>query len=69
VAGAPSTYTDAFKELDAAAGYAINSYLTVNLNAINMLNSTYYQYLGSKTQLAQEYKTGRQYVVSLNAKF
>ncbi|HEV2331691.1 MAG TPA: TonB-dependent receptor, partial [Gammaproteobacteria bacterium] len=47
VAGAPSTYTDAFKELDAAAGYAINSYLTVNLNAINMLNSTYYQYLGS----------------------
>ncbi|HEU5399373.1 MAG TPA: TonB-dependent receptor [Gammaproteobacteria bacterium] len=69
VAGAPSTYTDAFKELDAAAGYAINSYLTVNLNAINLLNSTYYQYNGSKTQLAQEYKTGRQYVLSLNAKF
>ena len=69
VAGAPSTYTDSWKELDASVGYAFTSYLTLNLNAINMLNSTYYQYLGSKTQVTNEYKTGRQYVLSLGAKF
>lgn len=69
VAGAPATYTDSFKELDASAGYAFTDYLTANFNALNLLNSTYYQYNGSRTQLAQEYKTGRQYVLSLNAKF
>ena len=69
VAGAPSTYTDAYKELDASAGYAFTDYLTLSLNAINLLNSTYYQYLGSKTQLSDEYKTGRQYVLSLSAKY
>jgi len=68
VAGAPATYTDSYKELDASAGYALTSNLSLNLNAINLLNSTYYQYLGSKTEFADEYKTGRQYVLSLGAK-
>ncbi len=69
VAGAPATYTDDYKELDASVGYAFNDNWSLNFNALNMLNSTYYQYNGSKNQLAQEYKTGRQYVLSLGAKF
>jgi iron complex outermembrane receptor protein len=69
VAGAAPSSVDDWKELDASVGYAFNDNLSLNFNALNMLNSTYYQYLASKTQLEEEYKTGRQYVLSLGAKF
>ena len=69
VAGAAPSSVDTWKELDASVGYAFNDNWSLNFNALNMLNSTYYQYLASKTQLEDEYKTGRQYVLSLGAKF
>ncbi|MGH8372513.1 MAG: TonB-dependent receptor [Gammaproteobacteria bacterium] len=69
VAGAPSTYIDSYKDLSASASYAINDQLSVNFSALNLLNSTYYAYLGSTTQLAEEYKTGRQYLLTLRFKY
>jgi len=69
VAGAPSTYIDGFKELDATLGYEINKNFSVTLNALNLLNSKYYAYLGSKTQMSSEYVTGRQYMLKANFKF
>ena len=58
------TYVDGYKELDATAGYQFNKNFSINLNALNLLNSTYRAYLGSKTQLSEEYVTGRQYMLS-----
>lgn len=69
VAGAAPTNTASFKELDASASYAFSDNWSLNLSAYNMLNSTYYQYLANPTQLAQEYKTGRQYLLSMRFKF
>ncbi|WP_019463910.1 TonB-dependent receptor [Dyella japonica] len=69
VAGAPSTYIDGFKELDATLGYEINKNFSVTLNMLNLLNSKYYAYLGSKTQMSSEYVTGRQYMLKANFKF
>jgi iron complex outermembrane receptor protein len=69
VAGAPSTYVDGFKELDATLGYQFNKNFGISLNMLNLLNSKYLQYLGSKTQLANEYVTGRQYMLKANFKF
>lgn len=69
VAGAAATNTASFKELDASAGYAINDNWSLNFSALNLLNSTYYQFLASPTQLAQEYKTGRLYLLTASYKF
>jgi iron complex outermembrane recepter protein len=69
VAGAPSTYVDGFKELDGSAGYQFNKNFSVTLNMLNLLNSKYYAYLGSKTQLSEEYVTGRQYMLEAHFKF
>ncbi|MDR3447343.1 TonB-dependent receptor [Dyella sp.] len=69
VAGAPSTYIDGFKELDATLGYEINKNFSLSLNMLNLLNSKYYAYLGSKTQMSSEYVTGRQYMLKANFKF
>jgi iron complex outermembrane receptor protein len=63
VAGAPATYVDSYKELDASAGYQFNKNFSVNLDMLNLLNSKYYAYLGSKTQLSEEYVTGRQFML------
>lgn len=69
VAGAPATFVDGYKELDGTLGYAVNKNFSINLNALNLLNSTYRAYLGSKTQLSEEYVTGRQYMLSAHFKF
>ncbi|MHC1478638.1 TonB-dependent receptor [Frateuria aurantia] len=69
VAGAPSTTIDGYKELDASVGYQFLKNFTVSVNMLNLLNSTYYAYLGSKTQLSDEYKTGRQFMLALHFKF
>lgn len=69
VAGAPSTYVDGFKELDASLGYKINDHFSLALNGLNLLNSTYYTYLGSKTQFSSEYKTGREILLGGHFKF
>ncbi|MGH8157499.1 MAG: TonB-dependent receptor [Rhodanobacter sp.] len=69
VAGAPSTYIDGYKELDATLGYQINKNFSLTFNALNLLNSKYDAYLGSKTQLSALYVTGRQYMLKANFKF
>jgi iron complex outermembrane recepter protein len=69
VAGAPSTYVDSFKELDASAAYQFNKNFSVSLDMLNLLNSKYYAYLGSKTQLSEEYVTGRQFMLEAHFKF
>jgi iron complex outermembrane recepter protein len=69
VAGAPSTYVEGFKELDASAGYQFNKNFSVTLNMLNLLNAKYYAYLGSKTQLSEEYVTGRQFMLEAHFKF
>ena len=69
VAGAPATYIDGWKELDASLGYQIDKNFSLSLSALNLLNSKYYAYLGSKTQLSEEYVTGRDYMLSVHFKF
>ncbi|MEW9571697.1 TonB-dependent receptor [Rhodanobacter sp. Si-c] len=69
VAGAAPTNTASFKELDASAGYQISKNFSLSLNMLNLLNSKYYQYLGSKNQIAQEYVTGRQFELEAHFKF
>jgi iron complex outermembrane receptor protein len=69
VAGAPATYVDGFKELDGSAGYQFNKNFGVTLNMLNLLNEKYYAYLGSKTQISEEYVTGRQFMLEAHFKF
>nr|WP_199047321.1 TonB-dependent receptor [Dyella sp. ASV24] len=69
VAGAPDSYTDSFKELDASAGYKFNDHFSVTFDMLNMLNSTYKQYFGSSmTELADEYSSGREYLLEAHFK-
>jgi iron complex outermembrane recepter protein len=69
VAGAPATFIDGWKELDASLGYVIDKNFSLSLSAQNLLNSKYYAYLGSKTQLSEQYVTGRDYMLALHFKF
>jgi len=69
VAGAADTYIDGFKELDGSVGYQFNKNFGITLNMLNLLNYKYYAYLGSKTQLAEEYVTGREFLLKANFKF
>jgi len=69
VAGAPNAYTDSFKELDASAGYRFSDHFSLTFDMLNMLNSTYKQFYGSSmTQLANEYKSGREYLLQAHFK-
>ncbi len=69
VAGAAATSVAAFKEFDGSFGYQINKNFSLSLDALNLLNSKYYAYLGSKNQLSEEYVTGRQYMATVHFKF
>jgi iron complex outermembrane receptor protein len=69
VAGAPSTYVDGFKELDGSVGYQFNKNFSVTFDMLNLLNYKYYAYLGSKTQISEEYVTGRQFMLEAHFKF
>ena len=70
VAGAPDTYTGSFKELDASAAYAFNKNFSVSLDMLNLLNSKYVQYYGSNNaELADEYVTGREFMLEAHFKF
>lgn len=69
VAGAAPTNTASFKELDASAGYQISKNFSLSLNMLNLLNSKYYQYLGSKNQISDEYVTGREFMLEAHFKF
>lgn len=70
VAGAPATYVAAFRELDLSLGYQFSKHFGLSLNALNLLDSTYHAYIGhNQTELAEEYKTGRSYMLNANFKF
>jgi iron complex outermembrane receptor protein len=68
VAGAPPASVAAYGELGASATWNITDILSLNLSAININNETYRQYLGNETELAEEYKTGSEYLLSLGVK-
>ena len=70
VAGAPDTYTGSYKELDSSLGYKVNQNFTLSFNMLNLLNSVYKQYYGeNEQQLANEYVSGREYMLSAHFKF
>jgi iron complex outermembrane receptor protein len=68
VAGAPPASVAAYGELGASASWNITDILSLNLSAMNINNETYRQYLGNETELAEEYKTGAEYLLSLGVK-
>jgi iron complex outermembrane receptor protein len=69
VAGAPDSYTDSYKELDASLGYKFNDHVSVTFDALNLLNSVYKQYYGAQlTELANEYASGREYILEAHFK-
>ncbi|WP_425490104.1 TonB-dependent receptor [Dyella telluris] len=69
VAGAPDSYTDSFKELDASLGYKFNQNFSLTFDALNLLDSTYKQYYGSQMiELANEYSSGREYILEAHFK-
>jgi iron complex outermembrane receptor protein len=70
VAGAAPVTEDGYKELDASIGYDFTDYLGLTFNAINLLNYTYGEHVqGNKTAITNEYKIGREYLLSLHFKF
>ncbi|HEX5122057.1 MAG TPA: TonB-dependent receptor, partial [Rhodanobacteraceae bacterium] len=69
VAGAPPASVDDYTELDASAAWRFSDNFSLNLNAMNLLDETYLQYLGQKDMIAGKYKTGRRYMASLHFEF
>lgn len=60
--------TDAFTQLDASVGYQINDRLRMSVDATNLLDETYYSYIGSKDHPYYLYKNGRAFMLSFNFK-
>ncbi|HXD83446.1 MAG TPA: TonB-dependent receptor [Rudaea sp.] len=68
VAGAPDTFVAPYKELDASVAWRFNSHLQLSLDALNLLDSTYYSYFGTPDMLSGKYKNGTQYMLTLHMK-
>jgi iron complex outermembrane receptor protein len=68
VAGAAPASVDSYAELGASASWNITDMLSLNLSAMNINNETYRQFNGNENELAEEYKTGAQYLLSLGFK-
>lgn len=68
VAGAAPASVASYGELGASASWNITNMLSLNLSAMNINNETYRQYNGNQTELAEEYKTGAEYLLSLGFK-
>ena len=69
VAGAPAETVDGYKELDATVAWRFNDHLSLSLDGLNLLDSTYLGYLGSKNEPIARYKFGREYMATLHFKF
>lgn len=69
VAGAPPASVDDYAELDASFGWRFNENFSLSLDAMNLLDEKYLQYLGSKDLTVGKYTTGRRYMASLHFKF
>ena len=70
--GQSSVYTAPYAELDANATINITKNFQILLSATNLLDETYHQYFknsGAASLLADEYKFGRTYSVSLHWNF
>jgi iron complex outermembrane receptor protein len=69
VAGAPAESVDGYKELDANVAWKFSDHLSVSLDGLNLLDSTYLGYLGNKDEVIAKYKFGREYMATLHFKF
>ncbi|KAA9004495.1 TonB-dependent receptor [Stenotrophomonas cyclobalanopsidis] len=69
VAGAAPSSVDDYAELGASFGYTFNDNWSLTVDAQNLLDETYFQYLGDKEHLAGKYKSGRRYMATLHFKF
>lgn len=69
VAGAAPASVDDYAELGASLGYTFNENWSLTLDAQNLLDETYFQYLGDKEHLAGKYKSGRRYMATVHFKF
>ena len=69
VAGAAPASVDDYAELGASIGYTFNDNWSLNVDAQNLLDETYFQYLGDKEHLAGKYKSGRRYMATVHFKF
>jgi iron complex outermembrane recepter protein len=69
VAGAPAETINGYKELDGNIAWRFTDHLSVSFDGLNLLNSTYLGYLGTKFEPVAEYKSGREYLATLHFKF
>ncbi len=61
--------TDGYHQLDASISYKINEHFTVQANAQNLLDSTYYSYSGLKSAPTAFYKNGRVFAATAQFSF
>ncbi len=69
VAGAPAEIVNGYKELDASIGWRFTDHLSISFDGLNLLDSTYLGYLGTKNEPIARYKFGREYLATLHFKF
>ncbi len=69
VAGAPAETIDAYTEVDANVAWKFSDHFSVSLDGLNLLDSTYFGYLGTKYEPVGKYKFGREYMATLHFKF
>ena len=69
VAGAAPASVDDYADLGASIGYHFNDQWSLQIDAQNLLDEDYFQYLGDKQHLAGRYHSGRRYMATLNFKF
>lgn len=69
VAGSAPASVDDYAELGASFGYTFSENWSLTLDAQNLLNEEYFQYLGDKDHLASRYKSGRRYMATVHFKF
>lgn len=69
VAGAAPASVDDYTDLGASIGYAISDRWSLQVDAQNLLDEEYFQYLGDKDHPAGRYKNGRRYMATLHFKF
>lgn len=69
VAGAAPASVAAYTDLGASVGYTFNDNWSFQVDAQNLLDEEYFQYLGDEQHLAGRYKSGRRYMATLRFKF
>lgn len=62
-------WTKDYASLDASVGYRVNQYLSITLDAMNLLDESYYSYATTEKLIRGEYRSGRRYMASLRFQF